>query len=372
MPSTLLRLWEGQCLHKAAPRQRGGPASFSQVSTRFFQAGDVQPESQPEASQKPTKPLLIARSQPNQASRGLIWQGSLGLAGSQAFSGRPTRSTPGLLRKPAWNCAIYFALPRQRGGPASFSQVSARFFQAGGCPTRKPARSQPEANQTSFDSQKPAKPGKQRPDLARQPGPCRELRKCSLFRDVQGDRRLGCFASPRVELRHLLCPPQAAGRSSQLQPGKCEIFSGRGMSNQKASQKPARSQPEANQTSFDSQKPAKPGKQRPDLARQPGPCRELRKCSLFRDVQGDRRLGCFASPRVELCHLLCPPRQRGGPASFSQVSARFFQPESQPEASQKPEANQTSFDSQKPAKPGKQRPDLARQPCREVSFVCAP
>ena len=49
---------------------------------------------------------------------------------------------------------------------------------------------------------------------------------------------------------------------------------GRGMSNQKASQKPARSQPEANQTSFfDSQKPAKPGKQRPDLARQP--CREL-------------------------------------------------------------------------------------------------
>ena len=44
--------------------------------------------------------------------------------------------------------------------------------------------------------------------------------------------------------------PQAAGRSSQFQPGKYE---------------PARSKPEANQTSFfDSQKPAKPGKQRPD------------------------------------------------------------------------------------------------------------
>ena len=42
--------------------------------------------------------------------------------------------------------------------------------------------------------------------------------------------------------------PQAAGRSSQFQPGKYEIFPGRGMSNQKASQKPARSQPEANQT----------------------------------------------------------------------------------------------------------------------------
>ena len=55
--------------------------------------------------------------------------------------------------------------------------------------------------------------------------------------------------------------PQAAGRSSQFQPGEYEIFPGRGMSKQKASQKPARSQPEANQTSFfDSQKPAKPGK----------------------------------------------------------------------------------------------------------------
>ena len=37
--------------------------------------------------------------------------------------------------------------------------------------------------------------------------------------------------------------PQAVGRSSQFQPGKY-------VSSQKASQKPARSQPEANETSF--------------------------------------------------------------------------------------------------------------------------
>ena len=95
-------LWEGQCLHKAAPRQRGGPhawncaiyfasfvggavppqgrpqaaggpASFSQVSTRFFQAGGC-PTNQTSFfdSQKPAKP----------GKRGLIWKGSLGLAGS--------------------------------------------------------------------------------------------------------------------------------------------------------------------------------------------------------------------------------------------------------------------------------------------------
>ena len=33
VPSTLLRLWEAQCLHKAVPRQRGG--------TRFVQAGQA-------------------------------------------------------------------------------------------------------------------------------------------------------------------------------------------------------------------------------------------------------------------------------------------------------------------------------------------
>ena len=76
--------------------------------------------------------------------------------------------------------------PQAAGRSSQFQPGKYEIFQAGGCPTRKSARSQPEANQTSFfDSQKPAKPGKQRPDLARQP--CRELRKCSLFRDVQGE-----------------------------------------------------------------------------------------------------------------------------------------------------------------------------------------
>ena len=212
--------------------------------------------SQPEAnqtsffdSQKPAKQRPdLARQQ--------------GVKEVQPFSGRPRKPTRGivqstLLRLWEGQC-LHKAAPRQRGGPASFSQVSTRFFQAGGCPTRKPARSQPEAspNQTSFfDSQKPAKPGKQRPDLARQPGPCRELRKCSLFRDVQGDRRLrGIVPSTLLRLWEGQClhkaAPQAAGRSSQFQPGKYEIFPGREMSNQKASQKPARSQPEANQTSF--------------------------------------------------------------------------------------------------------------------------
>ena len=107
---------------------------------------------------------------------------------------------------------------------------------------------------------------KQWPDLARQP--CRELRKCSLFRDVQGE--IDAWAASQAHTWNCAIyfasfvggavpaqgRPQAAGRSSQFQPGKYE---------------PARSQPEANQTSFfDSQKPAKPGKQRPDLARQLG------------------------------------------------------------------------------------------------------
>ena len=125
VPSTLLRLWEGQCLHKAAPRQRGGPASFSQVST-----------SQPEASQKPTKPLfLIARSQPNQASRGLIWQGSLGLAGSAAvFGTSKARSTPGCFASPhvelchllCFVCGRGSACARPPPGSGEVQPVSAR------------------------------------------------------------------------------------------------------------------------------------------------------------------------------------------------------------------------------------------------------
>ena len=143
---------------------------------------------------------------------------------------------------------LHKAAPMQRGGPASFSQVSTRFFQAGGCPTRKPA-SQPEANQTSFfDSQKPAKPGKQRPDLARQPGPCREL----IVQPFSGrPRRSTPGLLPQAHAWNCAIyfasfvggavPPQ--GRPpGQFQPGKYEIFPGRGMSNQKASQ-PARSQP---------------------------------------------------------------------------------------------------------------------------------
>ena len=47
----------------------------------------------------------------------------------------------------------------------------------------------------------------------------------------------------------------------------------------------------------------------------------------------DRRLGCFASPCVELCNLLCFVCGRGSAstnppqAAFSQVSTRFFQAE---------------------------------------------
>ena len=94
-------------------------------------------------SQKPAKP----------GKRGLIWQGSLGLAGVKEvkpFSGRP----PGLL--------LCFVCGR---GSASTRLPPATQFQPGkyeifpgrGCPMRKPARSQPNL---FFDSQKPAKPGK--------------------------------------------------------------------------------------------------------------------------------------------------------------------------------------------------------------------
>ena len=108
-----------------------------------------------------------------------------------------------------------------------------------------------------------------------------KLRKCSLFRDVQGE--IDAWA-PCVELCHLLCfvceravPPQgrprAAGRSSH--------------------------------TSFSQ--------------------------VSTRFFQAGGSLGCFASPCVELCHLLCfvcgrgsastrPPPGRGGPAT--PVSAR--------------------------------------------------
>ena len=116
--------------------------------------------------------------------------------------------------------------------------------------------------------------------------------------------------------------PQAAGRSSQFQPGKRNIFPGRGMSNQKASQKPARShsplfliaRSQPNQLiwqgwALQGVKEAQPFSGRP---------------------RRSTPLGCFASPRVELCHLLCfvcgrgslhkaAPRQRGGPARQGDV-----------------------------------------------------
>ena len=140
------------------------------------------------------------------------------------------------------------------------------------------------------------KPARSQPNLFfwQGSGPGRELRKCSLF---GMSKAIDAWAASQAHAWNcaIYCAsfvggavppqgrPQAAGRSSQIQPGK-----------------------------------------RPDLAREPGPCRELRKCSLFRDVQDDRSLGCFASPRVELCHLLCFVCGRGKPAR------------SQPEASQKP------------------------------------
>ena len=143
--------------------------------------------------------------------------------------------------------------------------------------------------------------------MARQPGPCRELRKCSLFGDVQGDRRLGCFASPRVELCHLLCFVCGRGSASTRPPPQqvsTRCF--------QAAESPARSQPEANQTFFLIARSHR--QERADLAGQPGPCRELRKCSLF------RKLTRGIVPSTLLCLW------------------------------EGPEANQTSFfDSQKPA-----------------------
>ena len=106
VPSTLLRSWEGQCLHKAAPRQRGGPATQFQPGKYEIFPGRGMPNqkaqkparSQPEAnqtafldSQKPAKP----------GKRGLFGKAALqGVKEVQPFSGRPRRSTPGLLRKP--------------------------------------------------------------------------------------------------------------------------------------------------------------------------------------------------------------------------------------------------------------------------------
>ena len=253
---------------RGTPRQQGGPASFSQVSMRFFQARGCptrKPASQPEANQTS---FFDSQSKAAWALQGVNTAAFFRTA-SQAHT---------------WNCAICFAsfvggaVPpqglRQQGGPASFSQVSTRFFEAGGCPTRKPARSQPEANQTSFfDSQKPAKPGKQRPDLARR------VNSAAFFGT---SKAIDAWAASQAHAWNCAIyfasfvggavppqgRPQAAGRSSQFQPGKYEIFPGGGCPTRKL----ATTQPEANQTSFfDSQKPAKPGKQRPDLARQPGP-----------------------------------------------------------------------------------------------------
>ena len=178
VPSTLLRLWEGQCLHKAAHAWNcaiyfasfvGGAVPPQGRPVRdFSRQGDVQPESQPEASQKPTKPLfLIARTSQTRQAEAAAW--ALQGVNSAAFFGTSKAIDACASQAHAWNCAIYFASfvggavpsqgrPQAGGSPASFSQVSTRFFQAGGCPTRKPARSQPQANQTSFfDSQKPAK-----------------------------------------------------------------------------------------------------------------------------------------------------------------------------------------------------------------------
>ena len=121
----------------------GRSSQFQPGKYAIFQAGGCPTRkparSQPEASQKPTKPLfLIARSQPNQASRAWALQG---VKEVQPFSGRPRRSTPGLLRKPTrvelchllcFVCGRGSAStrpPRQRGGPASFSQVRGLIWQ---------------------------------------------------------------------------------------------------------------------------------------------------------------------------------------------------------------------------------------------------
>ena len=239
----------------------------------------------------------------------------------------------------------------------------------------EPARNQPEANQTSFfDSPKPAKPGKQRPDLARQPGPCRELRKCSLFRDVQGE--IDAWAASQAHTWNCAIyfasfvggavpaqgRPQAAGRSSQFQPGKYE---------------PARSQPEANQTFFsNSQKPAKPGKQRPDLARQPGPCRELRKCSLFRDVQGEIDAWAASQAHTWNCAIYFASFVGGAVPAQGRPQAAGRSSQFQPgkyeifpgrEASQKTTKPLFLIARSQPNQASR-GPDLARQPgpCREL------
>ena len=61
---------------------RSSHTSFSQVSTIFFQATRKPARSQPEASQKPTKLFFDSQKPAKPGKRGLIWQGSLGLAGS--------------------------------------------------------------------------------------------------------------------------------------------------------------------------------------------------------------------------------------------------------------------------------------------------
>ena len=232
-----------------------------------------------------------------------------------------------------WNCAIYFASfvggavpaqgrPQTAGRSSQFQPGKYEIFQAGGCPTRKQARSQPEANQTSFfDSQKPAKPGKQRPDLARQP--CRELRKCSLFRDVQGE--IDAWAASQAHTWNCAIHfasfvggavpaqgrPQAAGRSSQFQPG------------------------------------------RPDLARQPRPCRELRSAAFFGTSKARSTPGLLRKPTRAIYFASfvggAVPAQ-GRPQAAGRSSE--FQPGKYEPARSQPEANQTSFfDSQKPTKP---------------------
>ena len=100
VPSTLLRLWEGQCLHKAAPRQRGGPAT--PVSARqvrdFSRQGDVQPGKQRadlarQLCRELRKCSLFGDVQAEiDAWSGLVWQGSLeGVKEVQPFWGRPSR-----------------------------------------------------------------------------------------------------------------------------------------------------------------------------------------------------------------------------------------------------------------------------------------
>ena len=196
------------------------------------QAGEVQPHQ----FQPGNDIFQVGMS--NQASRGLIWQGSLaGSSGSAAFSGRPRQDRRlGCFASPRVELChllasfVGGAVPPQgrpqaagRSSHTSFSQVS-----------------------TIFSRQGDVQPGKQRPDLARQP--CRELRKCSKKRDVQGE--IETWAASQAHawkcaiyfasfVGGAVPPqgrPQAAGRSSQFQPGT--RFFQAGGSNQKASQKP--------------------------------------------------------------------------------------------------------------------------------------